>query len=239
VGALAGEGLIMLTVRLASPRATDFYQYRWVFLSPWGRFGLYLGGSAVAGVVLLAWRASRGASAWRRAIMIGLRGGAATAAMVVFLEPAVELRQVAREPNRIAVLIDDSKSMSLAESSQGPTRIERARRLIANSQTTLATWERDHKIDYYTFSETVNATSPTALAANQAQGRATLIRKALEYVRGRYEGRDLAGIVLVSDGAATAAAPRRPINVARRHAPAPRLDRHDSATIAPTTTMPM
>ena len=39
--------------------------------------------------------------------MIGLRGGAAVGALVVFLEPAVELRQVAREPNRIAVLIDD------------------------------------------------------------------------------------------------------------------------------------
>lgn len=203
VGALAGEGLIALTVRLAAPGQADFNEYRWVFLSPWGRFGLYLGGSAVAGIVLLAWRASRGASAWRRATLIGLRGGAAVAAMVVFLEPAVELRQVAREPNRIAILIDDSKSMSLAEAPGGPTRIERARRLINDSQGTLADWERDHKIDYYTFSDTVTATNPHALAGDPAQGKATLIRKALEHVRGRYEGRDLAGIVLVSDGAGT------------------------------------
>src|SRR6185503_19983601 len=89
VGALVGEGLIALTVRLAAPGQANFNEYRWVFLSPWGRFGLYLGGSAVAGIVLLAWRASRGASAWRRATLIGLRGGAAVAAMVVFLEPAV------------------------------------------------------------------------------------------------------------------------------------------------------
>src|SRR6185369_16252113 len=59
------------------------------------------------------------------------------------------------------------------------------------------------KVDYYTFAETVSATSPAALAADRAQGHATLIRKALEFVRGRYEGRDLAGIVLISDGAAT------------------------------------
>ncbi|HEU4610652.1 MAG TPA: hypothetical protein VFS15_01190, partial [Kofleriaceae bacterium] len=203
IGALAGEGLVALTVRLAAPATADFNEYRWVFLSPYGRWGLYVGMLVVAGIVVLSWRSSRGASAWRRATLIGLRGAAAVAAMVVFLEPAVELRQVAREPNRIAVLIDDSKSMSLAESSQGPTRIERVRRLIANSGATLAEWQREHKIDYYTFSETVNATSPTALATNQAQGRATLIRKALEYVRGRYEGRDLAGIVLISDGAAT------------------------------------
>src|SRR5262249_32550287 len=112
-------------------------------------------------------------------------------------------RQVAREPNRIAILIDDSKSMSLAEAPQGPTRIERARRLLAASGGTLAAWERDHKIDYYTFSDTVGATTPKALAADPAQGKATMIRKALETVRGRYEGRDLAGVVLISDGAAT------------------------------------
>ena len=202
-GALAGEGLIALTVRLAAPGASDFNQYRWVFLSPYGRWGLYIGLIAVGLIVALSWRASRGSSPWRRAILVGLRGAAATAAMIVFLEPAVELRQVAREPNRIAILIDDSRSMSLAESSQGPTRIERVRRLLAASRPTLEAWERDHKIDYYTFSETVSSTSIAGLADNQAQGKATLIRKALEYVRGRYEGRDLAGIVLISDGSAT------------------------------------
>ncbi len=203
IGALVGEALVALTVRLAAPGATDFNEYRWVMLAPWGRLGLALGGAAVIGIVALSWRASRGASAWRRATMIGLRAGASVTALVVFLEPAVELRQVAREPNRIAVLIDDSKSMALAESATGPTRIERTRRLLAASSESLGAWEREHKIDYYTFSETVSATSIAGLAADTAQGKATLIRKALELVRGRYEGRDLAGIVLISDGAST------------------------------------
>jgi hypothetical protein len=203
VGALAGEGLIALTVRLAAPAAASFNEYRWVFLSPYGRWGLYIGLTAVGAIVALSWRASRGSSAWRRAVLVGLRGAAATAAMVVFLEPAVELRQVAREPNRIAVLIDDSTSMSLAESMQGPTRIERMRRMLAASANTLASWELEHRIDYYTFAETVSATSLAALASDQAVGKATQIRKALEYVRSRYEGRDLAGVVLISDGAAT------------------------------------
>ncbi len=142
-------------------------------------------------------------NAWRRATMIGLRAGAAVTALVMFLEPAVELRQVAREPNRIAVLIDDSKSMALSEDPKGPSRIERARQLLADSGETLASWEHTHKIDYYTFAETVNATTRAGLASDTAQGKATLIRKALEYIRGHYEGRDLAGIVLISDGAST------------------------------------
>lgn len=202
-GALASEALVALTVRLAVPAAADFNEYRWVMLAPWGRLGLALGGAAVIGIVALSWRATRGAPAWRRATMIGLRAGAAVGALVVFLQPAVELRQVAREPNRIAILIDDSKSMALRETADGPTRIERVRRLLASSQTALASWEENHKIDYYTFAETLAATSPVALAADTAQGKATQIRKALEAIRSRYEGRDLAGILLISDGAAT------------------------------------
>ncbi|MGE0547876.1 MAG: glutamine amidotransferase [Kofleriaceae bacterium] len=202
-GALAAEALVALTVRLAAPGATDFNEYRWVMLAPWGRLGLALGGVAVLAIVGLSWRASRGASTWRRATMIGVRAAAAVAALVVFLEPAVELRQVAREPNRIAVLVDDSKSMSLADVANGPTRIERARQLLAASADTLEVWSRDHSIDYYTFSDTVTATSLSALASNTAQGKGTLLRKALELVRARYEGRDLAGVVLISDGAST------------------------------------
>jgi uncharacterized membrane protein len=203
IGALVAEALILLTVRLAAPSESDFNEYRWVMLAPWGRLGLFLGGLAVISITLLAWRASRGARGWRRASMIGLRAGAATAALVVFLEPAVELRQVAREPNRIAILIDDSKSMGLAETPSGPTRIERVRKLLAASSARLAGWERDHKLDYYTFGETVASTSLAGLATATATGKATLIRKALEQVRTRYEGRDLAGIILISDGAAT------------------------------------
>ena len=34
VGALAGEGLIALTIKLATPNASNFNNHRWVFLSP-------------------------------------------------------------------------------------------------------------------------------------------------------------------------------------------------------------
>ena len=77
IGALAGEGLVALTVKLAAPAATDFNEYRWVFLSPYGRWGLYIGLGAVGAIVALSWRASRGSSAWRRAILVALRGAAA------------------------------------------------------------------------------------------------------------------------------------------------------------------
>jgi len=78
-GALLAELLVALTVRLAAPSTAEFNEYRWVMLAPWGRPGLALGAAAVIAIVALSWRASRGAPAWRRAMMIGLRGGAAVA----------------------------------------------------------------------------------------------------------------------------------------------------------------
>src|SRR5690348_16886754 len=66
LGALAGEALVALTVRIAAPGTADFNEYRWVFLSPYGRWGFYVGLVVVSGIVVLAWRASRGISVWRR-----------------------------------------------------------------------------------------------------------------------------------------------------------------------------
>ena len=203
LGAIAAEALVALTVRLAAPGSAQFNEHRWVLLAPWRRRGLWLGSIAVIAIVALGWRASRGATPLRRAAMVWLRGAAAVVAMVVFLEPAIELRQVAREPNRVAIVIDDSRSMGLRDKAGGPTRTERVRQLLDDSADALAAWKRDHQLDVYAFSDVVAPASLDGVARTPPTGDATLIRKALETVRARYDGRDLAGIVLLSDGAAT------------------------------------
>jgi uncharacterized membrane protein len=203
LGAVGVEALVAAVIDWAAPAASDFNEHRWVLLSPWRQTGLALGGAAVVAVIALAWRSTRGVAPGRRTALIGLRTAAALAALVVFLQPAIELRQVAREPNRIAVLVDDSRSMALKEHKKGPNRFARARELLERSAPAIAGWERDHKLDYYTFSDALAATTAAGLARHEPRGDATLIRKALETVRARYDGRDLAGVILISDGAAT------------------------------------
>jgi uncharacterized membrane protein len=202
VGAVAAEAMIAVAVKFAAPKGASFNEYRWVVLSPWGRVGLVLGALCVFAIVILAWRSTRGAVGWQRSLMIGLRTAAALTAFVMFLEPAVELRQVAREPNRIAILVDDSKSMALREKPQGPTRIQRAQKMLSASQDVLDEWEREHKIDVFTFGENISASTIAGLANNEARSPTTQLRKSLEAIRARYDGRELAGIVVISDGAA-------------------------------------
>lgn len=204
--ALLGERAVGWLVDAAAPdAATDFNQHRWVLLSPWGRVGLAVGGACVAGVLILsALSAARIASPWRRALMVGLRTGAALCALILFLEPAVELRQVAREPNRVAVLVDDSLSMSLRDQAGGPTRAQRARSIIDASADTFRRWRADHHIDFYTFSDALAAAAgEDSVGTAPPTGKATLVRQALEQVRARYRGGDLAGIVLITDGIGT------------------------------------
>ncbi len=204
VAALAIEPVVSFLVGHSAPDRADFNEYRWVLLSPWGRLGLGLGLVAVAVIVTLGWRASSSMSSpWRRAAMIGLRTAAATAALILFLEPAVELRQVAREPNRVAVLVNDSRSMSLADEPGGPTRQQRARALLDHSAGVFDGWRSRHHIDFYTFSDVLAGSSEHGAASTEAKGPATLVRHALEQLRSRYDGHDLAGIVLLSDGVPT------------------------------------
>ncbi|RMH39857.1 MAG: hypothetical protein D6689_15455 [Deltaproteobacteria bacterium] len=204
LGAVVAERTAVWAATRAAPATTDFNEHRWILLAPWGRLGLALGAAAAVAIVALGWRASaRLASPWRRAAAVGLRTGAAAAALVLFLEPAVELRQVAREPNHVAVVVDRSASMGLRDAPAGPSRAERARDILARSASTFASWADRHRVDFYTFAESLEPAAGAGAPATAPEGNATLLREALEQVRKRYDGADLAGIVVLTDGIAT------------------------------------
>jgi uncharacterized membrane protein len=202
--ALVLERLATWAVTTASTRL-DYNEWRWVLLGPWGRRGLIVGGVvALATIGLAVVTSARERRPFRRGLLIGLRAAGVAAALVVFLQPALELRHVTREPNHVAILIDDSRSMSLGEKRGGPTRTERARDLLGASAATFASWKDSHIVDFYTFSDTLQPVAPDVVAAGvPPRADATLIRDALEAVRARYEAHDLAGVVVISDGVDT------------------------------------
>ena len=192
-------------MRSVAPEGATFNEWRWVLGAPWGRLGIVAGLAVVTATLVVGIiGTARERPLWRRALLVALRAGACAAGLVLFLEPAVELRHVTREPNHVAILVDDSRSMALAETQGGPTRAERAAAVLARSALGLHRLAREHLLDFFTFSDTVLPASESQLRVPQAgRGDASLLREALEHVRARYEGRDLAGIVVISDGAAT------------------------------------
>ncbi|HEY3352562.1 MAG TPA: glutamine amidotransferase [Polyangia bacterium] len=180
-----------------------FNEWRLMFLSPFGRTLLL----CALGLCLLAlgltWRGyRRERRLGRRLLLTLLRGGAFGCAFVLLAQPAIQLRHVTRIPNHVAVLVDDSQSMGLAERAGGPTRAARAAELLKRSRSALDALGKDHRLDYYRFSETLApATLAELTAPAPPKGAGTRLREALALVRGRHAGRDLAGIVVISDGA--------------------------------------
>src|SRR5437763_13483438 len=105
----------------------------------------------VAVVVLGVLSTRRERRIGRRVLLGVLRAGAALCALVLFAQPAIQLENVTRLPNRVAVLVDRSASMALAERPGAPTRAERAASTIRDGKSAFAAWRADHVVDFYTF----------------------------------------------------------------------------------------
>ena len=201
--ACAADVAVDLWISNRRSGGSDFDESHWLFAGPWGRSASIVALLGCAAVIVLAWVASsRATNPFARATLVALRSGAALCALFLFFQPAIELRQVTREPNRVAIVVDDSQSMNLADTVGGKSRLELARNIVENSSATFESWVGRHRVDFYRFAQD-SAQTDASLSSLTGQGHATLIRRALEEVRSRYRGQDLAGVVLISDGVAT------------------------------------
>jgi uncharacterized membrane protein len=118
-------------------------------------------------------------------------------------------------PNYVAVLVDNSRSMSVSPPDRGPTRAERAARIVASAAGTFADWEAaGHRVELFTFGETLTPTTRTAPPAPKAE--ATRIGEALSELRTRFAGRDVGAVVVISDGIDTGRIGRGPLDADTR-----------------------
>lgn len=184
------------------PAGATFDEWHLVSLAPWGRLGQALALVTALLIVLFAWRALMREERWsRRWILLALRLGAVLAALVLFFEPAVRLQNVTRLPNHVAVLVDGSESMRLRERPNEPSRAERAAGWLRAQAPALDALRREHVLDFYTFGDKLEPTTLESLeAAPPARADATRLREALSSLRGRYDGRELGGVIVMGDG---------------------------------------
>jgi len=160
--------------------------------------------AALASVVL-AWRGLRGeAVPGRRLALVALRSVAALAALFLLAEPALRVVQTTRVRNRLAVLVDRSRSMNFPVEPGGETRVQAAARFVAASRPGLEALADEATVEGWGFSRDAWPVDLTALSRpDPATGGATDVLGALRAAAGGSgaPGRRLAGVLLVTDGA--------------------------------------
>jgi len=184
------------------------------------QFSFYpVGGSyllvAIAALVLLGLLAlgpGRGRMGrWRRAVLIGLRIGVIVTVILMMLRPTMIYTQRSKQSATLIVLADNSRSMSVRDAIGEQTRWDVLRRGIEDAEPALAELAKDFELKVYTFDAEARAVSVEdgqIPLPDTPEGKQTAIGFALEEVLRREAGKRLLGVILLSDGAQRAYAPR-------------------------------
>ena len=135
----------------------------------------------------------------RRGVLMGLRFAAFLVLLLLLAQP-VRLEPAAATDTVVPVLLDQSRSMAVADVDGGP-RMDAAVTLIRDRITPAIGDE--FQIELWGFGE---ALAPTDLASVRAEARRSDLRAALDAVQTHYAGRSVTGIVVVSDGGDTGGA---------------------------------
>lgn len=176
---------------------------------------LLLGGLALLALAVSGFSLWRGRRRGHVVPLLLLRAAAIGVCLLVCLEPKLEFSQVSVVPNYVAVLVDSSRSMSVSPPDRGPTRAERAAKIIASAADTFADWEAaGHRLEFYNFGESLTPTTRTAAPVSKAD--TTRIGGALSELRTRFAGRDLGAVVVISDGIDTGRIGRGPLDADTR-----------------------
>ncbi len=167
---------------------------------------------AVLGLVVIAISAYdlKNLAAHRRWTLVGLRGAVYAMAVVLLLEPAVDLKHVSKVKNEVAVLVDTSRSMTLKAQKDGDeTRHDRAQQALEDFKPVIERGKDDHNFHFFAFGEETRPGSRSSLASGPAGDDASDMSGALDRVSEELDVDNLGGLVVLSDGIDTGAIGRR------------------------------
>jgi uncharacterized membrane protein len=186
---------------MQGPASTTYQDWHLVLLSDLGGAGLALVVVATAlalGLVLWGYRAER-----RRRVRVLLAGSrllSVAAVLGLVLQPGIQQRSVTRLPNHLVLLLDASRSMALRERPDGPTRWERARALLRRSRGRIQAWRRRRVVHHYTFGAALQPQAGGLAPGGRPDSPATRTQEALAELARRFKGKDLAAVLVISDG---------------------------------------
>jgi uncharacterized membrane protein len=188
-----------------------FFKYRPVvfargelgFAAPWPVALVLIAGLIAAALTIAAYARATRLAPRERWVLAGLRLGALAALAFALAAPVLLVAVVVPQQNFLAILLDDSGSMRIADAGEPRSTVQR-RAFDPDSGAVTRALAGRFRLRFFRFSELAERISGGG--ALRYVGRRTDIAGALDHVQNDMAGVPLAGIVVVTDGADNAAA---------------------------------
>ncbi len=166
-------------------------------ISPWLAVLIALG---LVGLVWLLYRkTTRALTPGWKTTLISLRSAVLLLLLFCLLRPVVTTEQVIPQESYLAVLVDDSQSMSIEDTVGGRSRSNAVTELLYGNSGILAPLSDSFQVRTFRFDkDTQRVIDESGLSAT---GTASSLDQALEYVDQQLSGLALGGVLLLSDGA--------------------------------------
>lgn len=169
--------------------------------SGWSRLWPVCGYLAVS-LLVLAWSARAAPAGAVRWICVGLKAAALAALGLCFLEPLWVGERARPGANLFAVLADNSQSLGIRDRDAAQPRGESLRALVDPGRASwLARLADNFEVRRYLFDARLQPTDDFHELA--FDGRSTALGGALRALADRFQGRPLAGVLVLTDGGAT------------------------------------
>jgi uncharacterized membrane protein len=158
--------------------------------------------TALAVLALLTYRGISAADRPRdRVVLVGLRLAALAVLLFCLFRPTLVLKAAVPQQNFLGVLIDDSRSMSIADLDGQPRSAFVAEQLHGPNAQLLAALSQKFVVRFFRFSSSSDRVGTAADL--KYGGTSTRLAPALDRARDELAGLPLAGVVMVTDGADT------------------------------------
>ncbi|MBT3367693.1 MAG: hypothetical protein HN472_09930 [Nitrospina sp.] len=147
---------------------------------------------------------NRVSSRIRKLLLFSLRLGTFALLLLILFKPELEFRKSQSLKNSIAVLIDNSKSLSIKTKIVGDetSRIDLIKNTLEANAPYLENLGKVFNVDYYFFSDEINKVGAGAVKNGYRPHRPyTDLTLVFDELAAQYQGKSLQGVFLFSDGA--------------------------------------
>ena len=180
-------------------RPVVFEQGRLGFESPWPVTLVLLLSASAAGIALFVYLRTRQLERRDRLVLTSLRIAAFAILALCLARPMLVIATVVPQQNFLGILIDDSRSMTIADRDERPRSDFVLEHFADQDGELLQALSERFKLRFFRFSETVARLQRADELA--FVGRRSDLGRALETARRELAAVPLAGLVLVTDGA--------------------------------------